>query len=116
MNSLFAIQMNVLLQTISHYLQNVAASVTILSVIIAFFRERYGNLEQTPASTKYPLGHKEVFPALGWILRISVGIYIVATCVLLYLSDVPNNYLHATIVTFIVLVICFVSLSILGIK
>lgn len=116
MNSLFAIQMNVLLQTISHYLQNVAASVTILSVIIAFFRERYGNLEQTPASTKYPLGHKEVFPALGWILRISVGIYIVATCVLLYLSDVPNNYLHATIVTFIVLVICFVSLSILGRK
>lgn len=108
--------MESLLQTISHILQHIAAGVTIISVVIAVLREKYNNIDRVPVTTKYPLGHKEVFRLLKGIIWLCLIVYIVATCVLLYIQDIPNKYIISTLITFIILVIGFVYLSILGKK
>lgn len=108
--------MESLLQNISHILQNVATGITILSVFIAVLKEKYNDNKYVPGSTKYPIGHKEVFQPLKWIIRICLIVYIIATCVLLYLQDIPNKYIISTFITFIVLVIGFIYLSIQGKK
>ena len=108
--------MEPLLPTISHISQNVATGVTILSVVIAVLKEKYSNIEFVPDTTKYPLGHKEVFRSLKWIMWICAIIYIVATCILLCIDDIPNTYIISTLITFLVLLVAFVYASIQGKK
>lgn len=108
--------MESLLPTISHILQDVATGITILSVVVAALKDKYNNIELIPDSAKYPLGHKEVFRSLKWIIQICAIVYIAATCVLLYVQDIPNSYIVSTLITFVVLVIGFICVSIQGKK
>lgn len=103
-------------QTSSYWLQIVAALVTVVSAFVAFLREKYENIKQPEVSTKYPLGHTEVFPSLKWIVLITLVVYLIVTCVPLFLPEISNTYLYCTIATSILIALSLGALSTIGKK
>lgn len=60
------------------------------------------------------LGHKEVYPFFKWLIFAFVLVVIMTTCTLLYLDEVPDYFLKTTIVSFLIMIVGILFLSIYG--
>lgn len=106
--------MYTILQTGSFVLQILASIVTIVSTLAVFHKRKNASDVISLQETTSPLGHKEMFRPLKWIMIVSFLVYIVATCIYLYMTEVPDIALMSTIITFFVMVLSFVYISRVG--
>lgn len=105
---------DVMLQIISGVVQILASLVSIVSVLVASWKEIDRTEIHAYQSTSLSLGHEEMYPFYKWLVYISFCFYCLATCVLLYIDEVSNLYLHFTIGTFIVMLIAVFILAAKG--
>lgn len=106
--------MYTVLQTGSFVLQILSSIVTIVSTLAVFHKRKNESNIVSLQETISPLGHKEMFLPLKWIMIVSFLVYIAATCVYLYMTEVPDIALVSTVITFFVMVFSFIYISRVG--
>lgn len=89
----------------SYVLQILASIATIFTAIYAGPGKKDSPDIPMSEEAKFPLGHKEIFPALKWILLGLFLLYIVATLLLIYYSTVSQQIVITTLVTFVIMIL-----------
>ena len=68
----------------------------------------------TERAARYSLGHKEFVPWLKWVLLVAFVVYVIASVVLLCMTDLPEGYLWIHLTTFVIMLVVLVVLSVRG--
>ena len=102
-------------QVLSVVVQIAASVVTIISTVVSFASTKGRDEEKCAVeNSNLSLGHEEVYPFFKWLVYLFFGLYYVATIVLLYVGEVSDFYLYSTIVTYIVMLVCLLTLAVKG--